>query len=118
MSHLKYYAYDGVGARNKQQFKYSQAVRVGDKIECTGQGTRMEPGTREFYMEINAEIDQAFRNVELNLRDAGGKEALAAMVRKFKQYMPDHEPIWTCAGVASLVEDDMRVEIEVVAHDP
>ncbi|KAK2472651.1 hypothetical protein H9L39_14826 [Fusarium oxysporum f. sp. albedinis] len=55
MSHLKYYAYDGVGARNKQQFK------------------RMEPGTREFYMEINAEIDQAFRNVELNLRDAGGK---------------------------------------------
>ncbi|RKK99949.1 hypothetical protein BFJ68_g13008 [Fusarium oxysporum] len=34
MSHLKYYAYDGVGARNKQQFKYSQAVRVGDKIEC------------------------------------------------------------------------------------
>jgi enamine deaminase RidA (YjgF/YER057c/UK114 family) len=40
------------------------------------------------------------------------------MVRKFKQYMPDHEPIWTCAGVASLVEDDMRVEIEVVAHDP
>ncbi|EWZ80791.1 hypothetical protein NW765_014959 [Fusarium oxysporum] len=73
MSHLKYYAYDGVGARNKQQFKYSQAVRVGDKIECTGQGTRMEPGTREFYMEINAEIDQAFRNVELNLRDAGGK---------------------------------------------
>jgi hypothetical protein len=33
----------------------------------------MEPGTREFYMEINAEIDQAFRNVELNLRNAGGK---------------------------------------------
>ncbi|EXM20773.1 hypothetical protein FOTG_11413 [Fusarium oxysporum f. sp. vasinfectum 25433] len=88
MSHLEYYDYDGVGARNKQQFKYSQAVRVGDKIECTGQGTslylygffsyqdshrRMEPRTREFYMEINAEINQAFRNVELNLRDAGGR---------------------------------------------
>lgn len=40
------------------------------------------------------------------------------MVRRFKQYMPDHEPIWTYAGVASLVEDDTRVEIEVVAHDP
>ncbi|KAK2123371.1 L-PSP endoribonuclease family protein [Fusarium oxysporum II5] len=115
MSYLKCYAHDDVGARNKQQFKYSQAVRVRDKIECTGQGTRIEPGTREFYMEINAEIDQAFRNLELNLRDAGGKEA---MVRRFKQYMPDHEPIWACAGVASLVEDDTRVEIEVVAQDP
>ncbi|EWY81994.1 hypothetical protein FOYG_14120 [Fusarium oxysporum NRRL 32931] len=44
MSYLKYYAYNGVGARNKQRFK------------------QMEPGTREFYMEINAEINQAFQN--------------------------------------------------------
>ncbi|KAM0544223.1 hypothetical protein ACHAPJ_011912 [Fusarium lateritium] len=134
MSHLKYYAYDGVGVRNKQKFKYSQAVRVGDKIECAGQGG-WDPQTGEFYKEINAQIDQAFRNVELNLRDAGGKgweqvyrvnsyhvpindEALEAMVRNFKQYMPDHEPIWTCVGVTRLGEDDMRVEIEVVAHDP
>ena len=94
-----------------------------------------DPQTGEFYKEINAQIDQAFRNVELNLRDAGGKgweqvyrvnsyhvpindEALEAMVRNFKQYMPDHEPIWTCVGVTRLGEDDMRVEIEVVAHDP
>ncbi|KAF4943456.1 hypothetical protein FSARC_14914 [Fusarium sarcochroum] len=134
MSHLKYYAYDGVGVRNKQKFKYSQAVRVGDKIECAGQGG-WDPETGEFYKEINAQIDQAFRNVELNLRDAGGKgwmqvyrvnsyhvpindEALEAMVRNFKHYMPDHEPIWTCVGVTRLGEDDMRVEIEVVAHDP
>ncbi|KAJ4267103.1 hypothetical protein NW762_003201 [Fusarium torreyae] len=134
MSHLKYYAYDGVGVRNKQKFKYSQAVRVGDKIECAGQGG-WDPETGVFYKEINAQIDQAFRNVELNLRDAGGKgweqvyrvnsyhvpindEALEAMVRNFKQYMPDHEPIWTCVGVTRLGEDDMRVEIEVVAHDP
>jgi enamine deaminase RidA (YjgF/YER057c/UK114 family) len=73
--------------------------------------------------------------VERNLLDAGGKgwsqvfrvnsyhvpinnEALAAMVRNFKKYMPDHQPIWTCVGVPRLGEDDMRVEIEVVAHDP
>ena len=31
--------------------------------------------------------------------------------------MPDHQPIWTCVGVPRLVEDDMKVEIEVVAHD-
>lgn len=94
-----------------------------------------DPETGAFFKEINAQIDQAFRNVELNLMDAGGKgwsqvfrvnsyhvpindEALEAMVRNFKKYMPDHEPIWTCVGVTRLGEDDMRVEIEVVAHDP
>lgn len=73
--------------------------------------------------------------MELNIKDAGGKgwsqvyrvnsyhvpinnEALDAMVRNFKKYMPDHQPIWTCVGVTRLGEVDMRVEIEVVAHDP
>lgn len=94
-----------------------------------------DPITGEFEKEINAQIDLAFANVERNLKDAGGKgwsqvfrvnsyhvpinnEALAAMVRNFRKYMPDHKPLWTCIGVARLGEDDMRVEIEVVAHDP
>lgn len=38
MSHLKYYSYEGVGVRNREIFGYSQAVRVGDRIECAGQG--------------------------------------------------------------------------------
>jgi hypothetical protein len=38
MSHLQYYAYPGVGERNRKQFRYSQAVRIGDRIECAGQG--------------------------------------------------------------------------------
>jgi enamine deaminase RidA (YjgF/YER057c/UK114 family) len=152
MSHLKYYSYEGVGVRNKKNFKYSQAVRVGDKIECAGQGRSLletmqrelypndclggwNPSTGEFYKEINKQVDQAFNNVDLNLRNAGGKgwsqvyrvnsyhvpinnEALDAMVRNFKKWVPEHEPIWTCVGVTRLGEDDMRVEIEVVAHDP
>ncbi|EGX90982.1 L-PSP endoribonuclease family protein, putative [Cordyceps militaris CM01] len=134
MSHLKYYAYPGVGVRNQTNFKYSQAVRVGQRIEVAGQGG-WNPETGEFFKEINAQIDQAFRNVDLALRDAGGKgwaqvyrinsyhvpindEAVAAMVRNFKAWLPDHEPLWTCVGVTRLAEDDMRVEIEVVAHDP
>jgi enamine deaminase RidA (YjgF/YER057c/UK114 family) len=39
------------------------------------------------------------------------------MVRNFKKWMPDHQPIWTTVGVTRLGEDDMRVEIEVVALD-
>jgi enamine deaminase RidA (YjgF/YER057c/UK114 family) len=92
------------------------------------------PETGEYYKEINAQIDQAFKNCDLNLKDAGGKgwsqvfrvnsyhvplnnEAIEAMIRNFKEWMPDCEPIWTCVGVTRLGEDDMRVEIEVVAHD-
>lgn len=45
-------------------------------------------------------------------------EALEAMVRNFKRYMPNHESLWTVVGVSRLGEDDMRVEIEAVARDP
>lgn len=93
------------------------------------------PETGVYYTEINAQIDQAFANVDLNLRDAGGQgwsqvfrvnsyhvplndEALTAMVRNFKKWMPHHQPIWTCVGVTRLGDDDMRVEVEVVALDP
>ncbi|KNG47985.1 l-psp endoribonuclease family protein [Stemphylium lycopersici] len=133
MSHLQYYAYPGKGERAKEEIKYSQAVRVGDRIECAGQGG-WDPQSGVIPTDINAEIEQAFSNVELNLKHAGGKgwsqvfrvnsyhvpmndEALAAMVRGFRKWMPDHEPIWTCVGVTGLGEQAMRVEIEVVAHD-
>jgi hypothetical protein len=38
MSHLQYFNYPGVGERNAAAYNYSQAVRVGDRIECSGQG--------------------------------------------------------------------------------
>ncbi|KAJ5259295.1 hypothetical protein N7478_012276 [Penicillium angulare] len=134
MSHLTYYAYKGVGERNQKQYQYSQAVRIGDRIECAGQGG-WNPETGVIHREINAQIDQAFENVELNLKDAGGKgwdqvfrvvsyhvpinnEAIDAMVQNFKKWCPNHNPIWTVIGVPRLGEDDMRVEIEVVAHIP
>jgi enamine deaminase RidA (YjgF/YER057c/UK114 family) len=207
MSHLKYFNYPGVGENNKKNFRYSQAVRIGDKIECSGQGMSFnqvvlvycaacyrcrswslssglhllcsiqlnpttvyrsfdtdESGgwvreTGEFFKEINAQIDQAFENCQVALETAGGKgwsqvcclhcstarittshrnvsdtctdgqvyrvnsyhvpinnEAMEAMVRNSKKWMPDHEPLWTCVGVPRLGEDDMRVEIEVWAH--
>ena len=93
------------------------------------------PETGIYYKEINQQIDQAFANVDLNLRDAGGQgweqvfrinsyhvplndEAKEAMVRNFKKWMPNHQPLWTVVGVPRLGDDDMRVEIEVSAYDP
>lgn len=95
-----------------------------------------DPQTGTYNTEINAQIAQAFANVDLCLKDAGvakgwaqvfrvnsyhvplNNEVLEAMTREFKKWMPDHQPIWTCVGVQRLGEDDMRVEVEVVAHDP
>lgn len=38
MSGLTFYNYPGVGEQNKTDAWYSQAVRIGDRIECSGQG--------------------------------------------------------------------------------
>ena len=84
--------------------------------------------------DIGAEIDQAFRNVDLAIRTAGGKgwsqvfrlvsyhvvlddDVFKAMIRNLKEWIPDHQPIWTCIGVAKLAYPEMNVEIEVVALD-
>ena len=101
------------------------------------------PETGVIFKDINEEIDQAFSNVDLALKTAGGKgwsqvfrinsyhvpiehnqagkaidsEAMKAMVRNFEKWMPGHQPLWTCVGVPNLGEGEMRVEIEVVAHD-
>jgi enamine deaminase RidA (YjgF/YER057c/UK114 family) len=83
--------------------------------------------------ELPTEIQQAFKNVDLALKTAGCKgwsqvykvrsyhvplddQALKLMVKGFREFSPDHEPIWTCVGVQVLATDDMRVKIEVMAH--
>jgi hypothetical protein len=39
MSHLQYFDYPGFGERTKQYLNSSQAVRIGNRIEISGQGT-------------------------------------------------------------------------------
>lgn len=84
------------------------------------------------------QIDRAFANVELTLKDAGvhegwnsvfrvnsyhvglegtHEEVLSRMVENFKKYMPNHQAIWTLVGVPVLALPEMKVEIEVVAFD-
>lgn len=87
------------------------------------------------HEDIEDQIDQAFANVEHILKEAGGKgweqvfrvnsyhiplddRALAAMVRNFDKWMPNHKPLWTVIGVVKLGAEAMKVEIEVQAHDP
>lgn len=38
MSNLKYSCYAGAGEWARDNIGYSQAVRIGNRIECSGQG--------------------------------------------------------------------------------
>jgi enamine deaminase RidA (YjgF/YER057c/UK114 family) len=83
---------------------------------------------------LSKEIDQAFANVEYNLKNAGGKgwsqvykvvtycteihQQQEDVVRNLKAWMPNHRAIWTTLGVKQLGADGMHFEIEVEAYDP
>ncbi|KAF4334849.1 L-PSP endoribonuclease family [Fusarium beomiforme] len=134
MSHLTYTSYEGYGERAKKDLWYSQAVRVGDIIECSGQGG-WDRETEKVDPNVVVQIEKAFENVECALKAAGSRgwedvfflrshhlpcnnEAIETMVRCLKKYCPNHQPTWTALGVPRLALDDMRVEIEVRAHVP
>ncbi|KAH7198737.1 Endoribonuclease L-PSP/chorismate mutase-like protein [Fusarium flagelliforme] len=131
MSHLTYYNYEGVGKTNNKEYSYSQAVRVGNTIKCSGQGGWDDQGNID-KDDLKGQIDLAFKNVEKNLKDAGARGwadvhsvrsyhislsgSFDLMVEAFRKWMPDHQPTWTCVGVTELGIPGMIVEIEVEAN--
>jgi enamine deaminase RidA (YjgF/YER057c/UK114 family) len=125
----------GYGERQRRQFHYSQAVRIGNRLELSGQGGWNDDWV--FPESITDEIAQAFRNVERTLAVAGAgwehvihvnsyhvgldghqDEINQTMTDQFRRYMPEHAPVWTCLGVAALGDPAMRVEIRVTAVLP
>lgn len=125
---------DSAVTRMQDRLHYSQAVRVGDRVDISGQG-----GWRDeiaFPEDLTEEIVQAFDNVGTILGEAGagwadviavdsfhvptavdeiGGDHTAAMVAELRRRMPGHRPIWTQIGVAALGAPGMRVEIRVSA---
>ena len=110
------------------------ACRQADGIANETQGG-WDPETSVIHADLSDEIDQAFSNVDLTVRHAGGEgwsqvyriniyltvmseEAISALVRNLKKWMPNHQPILTCIGVNELGLEGMRVEIEAVASIP
>ncbi|GJC82676.1 rutC family protein PH0854 [Colletotrichum liriopes] len=138
MSGLRYFSYKDYGVDLLKEMHYSQAVRVGDNIEISGQVTGgWDPKTGEVASDLLQEIDQAFENVELTLKDAGGQgwsqvfrirlyaldeawtpEGVGRMVENIKKWTPNHAPILTGIGASKLGQPGMRVEVEVSAYDP
>jgi enamine deaminase RidA (YjgF/YER057c/UK114 family) len=109
--------------------EYSQAVRLGDRIEISGQGGWSDDW--EFPESRHEEIVRAFDNVSRTLATAGaswadvvsvsswhthlGDEDFESMVGELRARIPSHAPIWTCVGVSRLGLPKMRIEIAVTA---
>ncbi|KAJ4290007.1 hypothetical protein N0V88_006808 [Collariella sp. IMI 366227] len=72
MSNLKHFNYSLFTGILTEQSHYSQAVRVADRIECSGQGG-WDPTTGAIPSDLPAKIEQVFANVDACLRSAGGK---------------------------------------------
>jgi enamine deaminase RidA (YjgF/YER057c/UK114 family) len=114
---------------------YSGAVRVGDRVEISGQA-----GVDDDLVipdSLEAEIIQAFDNVERTLAtvgatwkdvihvnsyhkvapgaDAIGEDHNAVMTDQFRRRLDGRAPIWTETGVTVLGLAAMRVEIRVTA---
>lgn len=132
MSRPEFFLTPGYGARQRELFGYSQAVRIGDRVEISGQGGWNDAW--EYPESITDEIAQAFDNVGRTLAVASAdwdhvihvnsyhvgldkqhRQVVQAMTERFRHYMPHHEPVWTCLGVAALADPKMRVEIRVTA---
>lgn len=128
---------DNPVSRFQEQLGYSQAVRVGDRVEISGQGGWDLDLT--FPRDLEAEIVQAFDNVAMVLAEAGtswsdvvsvdsfhlpdaddqiGERPTRVMVEQMRARMAGRRPIWTQVGVAALGAPGMRVEIRVTAIDP
>ena len=132
MNKPEFYVTPGYGERQLRTFHYSQAVKIGNRVETSGQGGWND--NWEFPESLTDEIAQAFRNVERTLASAGAAwqhviqvnsyhvgfpdEVNQTMTERFRHYMPDHAPIWTALGVAALGDPKMRIEIRVTAILP
>lgn len=129
-----FFATPGYGDTQLIAMHYSQAVRIGDRVETSGQGGWNDDWT--FPEALEDEIVQAFENVERTLAEAGAtwRDVVAVnsyhiptsvdfigevhnfvMVEQFRKRMGDRLPIWTAIGVAALGAPVMRVEIRVTA---
>jgi enamine deaminase RidA (YjgF/YER057c/UK114 family) len=132
MNEPEFFATPGYGDTQLAGLHYNQAVRVGNRIETSGQGGWNDDFA--FPETLDDEIAQAFDNVARTLAQAGaawsdvisvesyhvldpaGFEAHnRVMVEQFRDRMGTRSPIWTELGVSALGHPAMRVEIRVTA---
>ncbi|MBY8870544.1 hypothetical protein K7640_01655 [Micromonospora sp. PLK6-60] len=134
MTQPQFFATPGYGPWMLENRHYQQAVRIGDRVEISGQGGWDDQLT--FPESLDEEIVRAFDNVERTLATAGAtwRDVVSVdsfhvsdspdvlseahgpvMIEQLRKRMGDRSPIWTVLGVATLAAPKMRVEIRVTA---
>ncbi|MGW5456311.1 Rid family hydrolase [Nocardia sp. NPDC003979] len=125
----------GAGEKLHRALGYSSAVRVGDRVETSGQAGVDDELVVPHSLED--EIIQAFDNVERTLATVGatwrdvihvnsyhkveagsgviGDGHNRVMAEQFRRRLGGRAPIWTETGVTALGLAAMRVEIRVTA---
>jgi len=130
MKKPEFFVTPGYGELMADKLHYSQAVKIDNRVETSGQGGW--DNSLEIPASLEDEIAQTFLNIERTLATAGASwehvvhinsyhvggfppEVNDAMVKLYRHYMPDHAPVWTQVGVESLALPTMRIEIRVTA---
>lgn len=132
MTRPEFFLTPGYGETLRKDVHYSQAVRIGDRVETAGQGGWDDE--LGFAESLQDEVVQAFENVERTLATAGASWADVVhvnsyhvlangsfddhnrlMVEQLRTRMGDRAPIWTATGVTALGLPQMRIEIRATA---
>ncbi|OBF03865.1 Rid family hydrolase [Mycobacterium sp. 852002-10029_SCH5224772] len=135
MSKPEFFDTPGYGEIARTRNHYRQALRIGDRIEISGQGG----WDADFTLSVTSleeEIVKACDNIEKTLAEAGaswgdvvnvhsyhvptaddsiGNQHMSVMVDQFRKRLGERQPLWTALGVEALALPGQRVEIEVVA---
>lgn len=122
----------GVGEHMRDNYHYSQGVRVGGMIYVTGQGG-WDPSF-EIPDDVHEQIRNAFTNIGTVLAEASAswddviditsyhveldEAVLGTVVESLRSHCPNHQPLWTVIGVAGLALPPMKVEITANAVAP
>ena len=111
-----------------ERWKFSQAIRAGDFLLCSGQIGIMPDGT--VPTDPPEQFEQAFGNIAVVLEAAGFSWHHVVDMTTFHVGLPDHfgtfaavrerwlgdvRPAWTALGVAALASPDALVEIKITA---
>nr|WP_285277752.1 Rid family hydrolase [Agrobacterium sp. SUL3] len=87
----------GYGTRLHDALHYSQAMRIGDRVEISGQG-----GWNDDLVipeSIEEEIEQAFKNVERTLATAGARWPHVVHVNSYHVGDGNHQENGTASNI-------------------
>lgn len=130
MNKPEFFITPGYGDIARETLHYAQAVKIGNRVETSGQGGWDD--TFQIPESLSDEIALAFQNLDRTLAQAGAgwehvihvnsyhvggfpPEVNEQMVKWYRHYMPNQAPIWTELGVQALGLPAMRIEIRVTA---